>query len=85
MVFLLEKLHLRYKYKSDVRYVMLCAIWYHLYNSKKREKIHGGMLLLVMLLMLLLRKVTPPWVFFTFLNCTNGTKLCNASHINVNI
>ena len=24
---------------------------------------------------------TPPWVFFTFLNCTNGTKLHNAPHI----
>ena len=24
---------------------------------------------------------TPPWVFFTFFNCTNGTKSCNASHI----
>ena len=22
---------------------------------------------------------TPPWVFFTFLDCTNGTKLRNAS------
>ena len=24
---------------------------------------------------------TPPWVFFTFLNCTNGTKSHNAPHI----
>ena len=23
---------------------------------------------------------TPPWVFFRFLNCTNGTKSRNASH-----
>ena len=24
---------------------------------------------------------TPPWVYFTFLNCTNGTKWRNASRI----
>ena len=24
---------------------------------------------------------TPPWVFFTFLNCTNGTKSRNAPHL----
>ena len=24
---------------------------------------------------------TPPWVFFTFLNCRNGTKSRNASHL----
>ena len=26
-------------------------------------------------------KVTPPWVLFTFLNCTNGTKSHNVSHM----
>ena len=29
--------------------VMLCAIWYHLYNSKNVKNIHGGVLLLVKL------------------------------------
>ena len=24
---------------------------------------------------------TPPWVFFTFLNCINDTKSRNASHV----
>ena len=24
---------------------------------------------------------TPPWVFSHFLNCTNGTKSCKASHL----
>ena len=24
---------------------------------------------------------TPPWVFFTLLNCTNGTESCKTSHI----
>ena len=24
---------------------------------------------------------TPPWVFFTFLNCSNATKSRNASHL----
>ena len=23
----------------------------------------------------------PPWVLLTFLNCTNGTKWCNVSHL----
>ena len=27
------------------------------------------------------KRNTPPWVLFTFLNCTNGTKSCNASQI----
>ena len=40
-------------------YVISCAIWYRLYNFKKREK-HPR-----------------------FLNCTNGTKQRNASHINI--
>ena len=29
----------------------------------------------------LLKIDTPPWVFFTFLNCTNGAKSRNAPHI----
>ena len=28
-------------------YVMLCAIWYHLYYLKNMENIHGGVLLKV--------------------------------------
>ena len=28
---------------------MLCAIWYHLYNSKNMKNTHGGVLLLVKL------------------------------------
>ena len=28
-------------------YVMLCAIWYHLYNLKNAKNTHGGVLLLV--------------------------------------
>ena len=30
-------------------YVMLCAIWYHLYNLKNVKSNHGGVLLLVKL------------------------------------
>ena len=30
-------------------YVMLCAIWYHLYNLKSVKNTHGGVLLLVKL------------------------------------
>ena len=56
--------------------VMRCAIWYYLYNLKKVKK-HPR------------RSVTfsfpksnpPPWVFFTFLNCTNGNISRKASQI----
>ena len=44
-------------FKNGLTFVILCAIWYRLYNSKKRENIHGVVLLLIN---------TPPWVFFTF-------------------
>ena len=35
--------------------------------------------------MLLLVKYTPPWVFFTFLNCAHGTKSRNAPHMLSNL
>ena len=54
---------------------MHCAIWYHQYNFKNVKKPDGGVLLLVT------KSNTPPWVSFTFFNCTNGTKLRNASNI----
>ena len=28
---------------------------------------------------------TPPWVFFTFKNCTNATKSRNASHLFIHL
>ena len=31
----------------DITYVLLRAIWYHLYNLKNVKNTHGGMLLLV--------------------------------------
>ena len=56
--------------------VIHCAIWYHLYNLKNVRNTHGGVLILVNF-----TKInTPPWVFFTFFKCTNGTKLRNAPH-----
>ena len=45
---------------------------------------HEGVLLLVKLQVLacnFTKSSTPPWVFFNFLNCANGTKSRNASHI----
>ena len=47
---------------------MLYAIWYHLYNFKKRKK-HPWSI------------NTPLWVFSRFLKCVNGTKSRNTSHI----
>ena len=52
---------------------------------KKREKnTHGRVLLLVKLqaeACNFTKSNTPPWVFFTFLNCTNGTTGRKASNI----
>ena len=31
----------------SVQYVMLCEIWYHLYNLKNMKNTYGGVLLLV--------------------------------------
>ena len=50
-------------------YVVRCAIWYHLYNLKNVKNTHGGVLTLLL------------GYFSRFLNCTNGTKSHNASHI----
>ena len=59
-----------------ISFVVCCAIWYHLYNLKKRENTHGGVLLLVTLL-----KVTHlHGCFSRFLNCPNGTESRKASH-----
>ena len=33
----------------QVRYVVRCAIWYHLYNFKSVKNTHGGVLILVKL------------------------------------
>ena len=46
---------------------------------KKRENTHGGALLLVMFYFS--KSNTPPWVFFTFLNCINGSKSRAKHHI----
>ena len=51
---------------------MFCAIWYHLYNLKNVKNTYGGVLLFVTIL---------HGCFSRFLNCTNGTKSPNASHI----
>ena len=48
---------------------MHCAIWYHLYNLKNVKNTHGGVLILV------------TKIFSRFLNCTDGTKSLNASHL----
>ena len=54
-------------------YVMLCTIWYRLYNLKIVKNTHGGVLLLVKLQASL--KVTLlHGCFSRFLNCANGTK-----------
>ena len=55
---------------------MFCSIWYHLYNLKNVKSTHGGVLLLLKVTLL-------HGCFSHFLNCTNGTKSHNTSHINL--
>ena len=69
---------------ANKTYVMFCTIWYHLYKFENMKSTHRGDSLLV-------TKInTPPWVLFTFLNCTNGTNsrkasdfLCTSVHCTV--
>ena len=49
--------------------VMLCTIWYPLYNLKNVKNTHGGVLLFVKLqaeTRNFTKSNTPPWVLFTF-------------------
>ena len=57
---------------------MLCATWYHWYNLKNLKNIYGGVFLLQSCR---LQSSIPPWVFFTVLSSTNGTKSRKASHL----
>ena len=47
-------------------------------DMKNMKNTHGGVLLLACNFT---KSNTPPWVFFTFLNCINGTKSRTASYI----
>ena len=63
---------------------MFCAIWYHLYNLKNVKNTHGRVLLLVKLQAkpaTLLKVTLVHGCFSRFLNCRNGAKSRNASHI----
>ena len=67
-----------------IKYVVRCAIWYHFYNLKNVKNTHGGVMILVKLQASACSFTeinTPPWVYFMFLNCTNGTKSRNGPHI----
>ena len=69
---------------SDIipKIVMYRVIWYHLRDLKNVKNGHGGVLLLVKLQASagnFTISNTAQWVFFTILNCTNGTKSRNVS------
>ena len=59
-------------FKQNV-YVMRYAIWYYLYNLKRKKHPWRNATLLKVTLL--------HGCFSHFLNCTNGTKSRNASHI----
>ena len=61
-----------------VKYVMLCPIWYYLYNFKKVKNTHGGVLLLVKFhtkAWNFTKSNTPSWTFLILF------KLCKWYHI----
>ena len=65
---------------------MRCVIWYHLYNLKSVKNTHGVVLILVKLQAkpaTLLKLTLPHGCFSRFLNCTNGTKSCNAPQMSI--
>ena len=59
-------------------YVILCAIWYYLYNLKNVKNTHGGVLILVKLQAVKLTLLHG--CISRFLNCRNGTKSRNVPH-----
>ena len=63
-------------------FMMVCAIWYHLYNLKNVKNIYGGMFFLIKLHApaSLLKVTRPHGCFSHFLNCTNTTKSCKLSY-----
>ena len=63
-------------------FMMVCAIWCHLYNLKNVKNIYGGVVFLIKLQALasLLKVTLPHGCFSRFLNCTNVTKSCKLSH-----
>ena len=64
--------------------VVLCPIWYHMYDLKNVKNTHGGVLLLVSFKLLacnFAKSNTPPWGFLLFVNCVNDTKSRNTSHM----
>ena len=71
---------------NSSKYVMFCAIWYHLFNLKNVKNTHGGVLFLVKLNASACNFTicnTPPWVLLRFLNCTKGTKSRKTSHMKI--
>ena len=68
------------KYICDALHDLV--IWYHFYDLKNLKNTHRGVLLLVKLQAKSLLKLTFLYACFShFLNCRNGTKSGNASHI----
>ena len=73
-----------YKKIISFLYVMHYVIWYHLHNLKNVKNTHGGVLLLVKLQASACNFTKSNVLyrcFLRFLNCTNGTKSVNATHI----
>ena len=73
----------KYVYNASI-YVMLWAMWYHLYNFKNVKNTHGGVLLLVELQALACNFTKSNILlgrFLGFLYCTNGTKSRNTPHL----
>ena len=62
-----------------ISFVIFCAIFYHLYNSTNVKNTRGGVILFVA--SNFAKSNAVHGCFSRFLNCTNGTKSQNASHL----
>ena len=80
----ITRISLRSSHLRKNKFVMFCAIWYHLFNLKNVKNTHGRVLLLVKVQAKSLQRYSLLKVtllhecFSPFLNCTNGTKSRNA-------
>ena len=75
-------IHILWVHIHTFAYIMLCAVWYHLYNLKNVKNTHGGVLLSVKFDRFT-KSNTPPRVFFTFFKLYKWYQI--AKHITYNL
>ena len=82
---LVSLMSLKFWFHIFALFLILSAIWYHLYNFKNLKNTHGMVILLFKLQVEVSnfnKSITLPWMFLRFSNYTNGTKLRKTLHLN---